>query len=1251
MLLGIRWKSLRLKIVAWSIIPTAIIFVAVALVGFYAYQQITEDLAFEKNRELARRVAGQLAAALDEYTSDLNAVARTADISSGNPPLQQAALQQASNRLAVFDAGAIILDNHGMVVAAQPERPDTVGRDWSNRAYFRQMAHSPSPVFSDVTNDGPEREQVIVVAVPITGPQGEFIGTLAGMFRLGATNLSSFYATIVKLRLGADDKAFLAAYLVDREGWVIYHTDNRRIGNNFSRLAAVQSVLTGKSNALRTRNPDGQEIVASFAPVTGTPWGLVTEISWSALLSASQGYQQFLLSLLALGIILPAIVISIGVGRITKPIVALTDAARQVASGDFGQAVTANTGDELEDLAKQFNLMSARLSESYNQLSERQEQLELAMQGTNDGFWDWNIRTNEVYFSRRWKSMLGYEDHEVANNFEGWRQLIHPDDLDRVTAMLQAYLERQTAVYYLEHRLRHKDGSYRWILARGVALRDVDGRPYRMAGSHTDITESKHAEEEIRRQNEYLAALHETTLTVVGRLDVTELLEAIVERTIKLVGANFGWVYLITEEKEAIEVKVGTGLFRQYVGVRLKPGEGLAGKIWQTGEPMAVDDYHAWSGHSRHYENDPIGPAMGVPLKSGAEIIGVTGLTRAPSESPFSQEEIDLMTRLAQLASIALENARLHTSLQGELAERKRAEEALHDRLAFEKLITSISTEFINLGPDEVDAGIQRALGRIGQFTDSDRSYIFQFSEDGSVMDNTHEWRRAGIRPQSQNLHAQPVETLAWSTAEIKRFTVVRVPRVADLPPEAQVDREQMQRQDIQSLVLVPMVRRGAVVGFIGFDSVRVARTWPEDDVTLLKIVGEIVVNALEHRHAQKAIQSAYQTLEQRVQERTHELTTLNSIAAVVNRSLDLKGIMSDALDKMLEIMNMECGGAYRLEEGSESATGQPHLNALIYRGVSEEFVRFASQTPLRGSAIEVAAQSGEPYVWTVREFHAAPEMKQAMEKEGIQQVISIPLMTKGRLIGAIQLGARDARSFAPEQLSLMGAIGQQVSVAMENARLYDQAERSAAMAERNRLARELHDSVTQSLYSVTLYAEAAARLLTAGQPLMAADHLRDLRDTAQEALREMRLLIFELRPPAIEKGGLAAALQARLDAVEGRGGMQTELSVTGAEQAERVPFAIQEELYQIAREALNNVLKHARAQHVRVHLDFQDTTTCVQVWDDGGGFDLAQVEDRGGLGLPGMEERAVKIGAELQVTSAPGQGTTVRVTARTTGN
>jgi signal transduction histidine kinase len=282
---------------------------------------------------------------------------------------------------------------------------------------------------------------------------------------------------------------------------------------------------------------------------------------------------------------------------------------------------------------------------------------------------------------------------------------------------------------------------------------------------------------------------------------------------------------------------------------------------------------------------------------------------------------------------------------------------------------------------------------------------------------------------------------------------------------------------------------------------------------------------------------------------------------------------------------------------------------------------------------------------WTREPNPEYVEEKKGLElmlSRGFSALLSVPLFIKGEGYGGITLYYRHAREFSQEEIQLAMSVADQAALAIENARLRGQAEQAAAFAERSRLARELHDSVTQSLYSITLYSEAVARMLTAGAGSEAVEHLRELRATAQEALREMRLLIFQLSPPVLDQGGLAGALQIRLDAVESRGGLKVDLQVQGEE---RLKPLVRQELYQIAQEALNNALKHARAGSVRVCLDFQEGATRLEVSDDGKGFEPEQAGRGGGLGLRGMRERVQAIRGTLEVLSTPGQGTTVRVT------
>jgi len=138
-LLGIRWGSLRTKIIAWSFVPTAVILIAVALVAFYAYQRVTQDLVIERNRELSRRSAGQLVGELTQYSNTLSDFGRESGSLAFTADGQKPALKEFANRLSVFDSGTVVLDNHGVVVGSLPARTDIQGSDWSGQPYFRQL--------------------------------------------------------------------------------------------------------------------------------------------------------------------------------------------------------------------------------------------------------------------------------------------------------------------------------------------------------------------------------------------------------------------------------------------------------------------------------------------------------------------------------------------------------------------------------------------------------------------------------------------------------------------------------------------------------------------------------------------------------------------------------------------------------------------------------------------------------------------------------------------------------------------------------------------------------------------------------------------------------------------------------------------------------------------------------------------------------------------------------------------------------
>ena len=368
--------SLRLRAIAWFFLPTAVILVAVVLVNFYSYQDVTEELVVERGQDLPRASASRLASDLEEHTDLLADVVRDEARNWDATTNQQDVLDRVGGRLLVFDGGAVILDTFGKVAATRPKRPELMGLDWSDRSYFRQMVRdrslgysSPDPIFSNILDDGSQGPGTIAVAVPIINAEGEFLGSIVGSFSLSFFN--NFYSRIVKLRIGGSG----STYLVDGDGQVIYHSDSNHIGSDFSTQPPVERIFARQAGNIRTRGFDGEDIVASFAPVPGTPWGLVTEESWTSLIGTSQGYRRFLLLLLGLGVAVPVLFVVFGVRHLMRPLKDLTIAARQMAKGEFDEPIAVQSGDEIKQLAEEFNVMASALKDRTEELTNSNESL------------------------------------------------------------------------------------------------------------------------------------------------------------------------------------------------------------------------------------------------------------------------------------------------------------------------------------------------------------------------------------------------------------------------------------------------------------------------------------------------------------------------------------------------------------------------------------------------------------------------------------------------------------------------------------------------------------------------------------------------------------------------------------------------------------------------------------------------------------------------------------------------------------
>lgn len=434
----------------------------------------------------------------------------------------------------------------------------------------------------------------------------------------------------------------------------------------------------------------------------------------------------------------------------------------------------------------------------------------------------------------------------------------------------------------------------------------------------------------------------------------------------------------------------------------------------------------------------------------------------------------------------------------------------------------------------------------------------------------------------------------------------------------------------VRAFITMPLKVHTELIGALSLGALQPG-AFSTAHLAVIREVADLLAIAIRQANLQEQTRHYAEELEQRVADRTRELSALYEITAVASESLTLPDTLEQVLGRVVTAMQVQAGNIHLLSQAGDG------LDMIAQRGLPPEVIAGLTNIPVDFGLPGWVIKTGEPLI--VADV-ATDERTVQRENTIFKAYAGVPMRARGQVVGVLGVSRhKKYPHFNVEELALLTSIADQVAVVVDSARLRQQAEQMAVMAERERLARDLHDSVTQLLYSANLFAKAAHQAFLAGKLAEMETYLRDIGDIVLQALKEMRLMVYELRPPVLEQDGLVGALQLRLDAVEGRSGVQGRLLAHGYL---ALPGRVEQALYLVAQEALNNTLKHAEATTVTVTLETIPGKVRLIIADNGRGFNPETGYSGGGLGLVSMQQRIEKLHGTLTIESAPHQGTTV---------
>ena len=516
---------------------------------------------------------------------------------------------------------------------------------------------------------------------------------------------------------------------------------------------------------------------------------------------------------------------------------------------------------------------------------------------------------------------------------------------------------------------------------------------------------------EIKRRAEEMAALYRTSLEIGVTADLPDLLWTICDRAARLLDVDKGGLYLYDEAREELELVVSYKLERDFTGTRIKLGEGVAGRVVQTGQPLIVNDYSCWDGRARVYEGEPFAAVIGVPLRWQERVIGAIILSEETERRTFTPDDERLLGLFAQQAAIAIENARLFEETRQYVS---RLERKTRDMGLVHQVSQVVSSSL--------------DLTRILETTVEQMVAVFEADHSGILLfDPAHTYGQVVAEYPSTGATIERFPVQGYLAAE--RIIADREPLVIEdtwQDPLMAAVREAMHRLDIRSMLIVPLTVRGEVIGSIGLDAVGRQRRFTAEEVALAQTIANQVSIAIENAR-----------LYEETKRHMEELTALRSIDMAIASTLDLDEMLQRVYEQVSAVMDIAAFHIALYDEEKDEL----HLSLMVDQGerVPPRTFKVKGESGLSGWVV----RTREPlWIGDMEKERDTLPVKAIALGAPTRSLMVLPLVVRDKIVGVMSAQSYEPYAFDEGHRRLFSDIASQVAIAVENARLFEETRR-----------------------------------------------------------------------------------------------------------------------------------------------------------------------------------------------------------------